>query len=379
VRINVQLIQASPEKHLWAEKFDRDMQNVLALQSDIAQANAREVKAVITPEEDRRMRSSRSVDPEAHEAYLKGRFYWNKRTGSDLQKAIEYFNEAIGKDPGYALAYAGLASTYVGLPEYAGLMPKETMPKAEAAARRALELDPTLGEAHAVLGITKAWYDWDFAGAEREFKRAIELDPGYPTAHHWYSRLLVIVGRLDEALAEIRRAQELDPLSLVISQVVGTTLKEMHRDDDAIVQIRKTLELDPNFPGAHLSLGGMYVSQGEFEEGIAELQKARMLAGSGPTGLSSLGYAYARAGRRSEAVRMLAELLEFSEQGYSVSASIAYVYCGLGDKDKAFEWLEEAYRERSSSVLFLKVNPEWDGLRLDPRFIALLKKIGLED
>ena len=377
VRINVQLIQASPEKHLWADNFDRTMKNILALQSEVAQAIAREVKAVVTPEEQRRMESSRSVNPEAYEAYLKGRFYWNKRRGDDLKTAIEYFNQAIEKDPNYALAYAGLASTYVILPEYSGLPPKEIMPKAEAAAKKALEFNATLGEAHAVLAL-KRWYEWDWVGAESEFKRTIELNPSYPTTHHWYSNLLRSLGRLDEALAEIKLAQELDPLSLVINMNVGITLSWMRRYDEAIDQFKKTLELDPNFPFTYGNLGALYEVQGKFDEAIPEFQKAITVVGRDASELSDLGHAYALAGKKSEALKILDELFKFSKQGYSVSFEIAFVYYGLGDKNASFEWLEKAYQERNNALVNMKVDPLWDSLRSDLRFIALLKKMGLE-
>jgi len=375
LRITAQLIDARSDAHIWAEKYSGTLDDVFGIQEKVSRAIVEALKLSLTPEEKPR----RPVNPEAHEAYLKGRFYWNKRTGSDAHRAIKYFDQAIEKDPSYALAYAGLASAYVILPQYALVPAKETMPKAEAAANRALELDATLGEAHAVLGLIKTQFEWDWAGAEREFKRAIELDPSYPTAHHWYSNTLRHLGRFDECLVEIKRAQELDPLSLIISSVVGAALHYMRRYDEAIVQCEKTVELDPGFPGAHSMLGYVYEGQGRFDEAIAEFQKARVLAGSGPVGLADLGEGYARAGRRSEAARILNELLEFSRQGYSVSCEIAGIYRGLGEKDKTFEWLEKAYQERSDGLPDLKSDPFWDSLRSDPRFTALLKKMGLAD
>jgi len=379
VRVNVQLIQASPEKHLWAENFDRTMKSILALQSDVAQAIAREIRVVVTPDEQKRMASSRSVNPEAHEAYLKGRFYWNKRRGEDLKTAIGYFDQAIEKDPSYATAYAGLASTYVLLPEYAGLPPKEIMPKAEAAATKALELDSTLAEAHAVLGLIRYEFDWDWAGAESEFKRAIELDPNYPTAHHWYSSLLSRFGRFDEALSESKRALELDPLSLVINENVGAILSSTGQFDKAIDQLKRALELDPNFSATHLDLGTTYARQGKYDEAIAEFRKVRELVGGGPFGLANLGYCYARVGKKSAAVKILNELFEFSKHGYSVSAEIASIYYGLGDKEKGFEWAEKAYQEREVRLVFLAAVAVSDStLRSDQRLIALLNKIGME-
>jgi len=374
LRITAQLIDARSDAHIWAEKYSGTLDDVFGIQEKVSRAIVEALKLNLTPEEKPR----RPVNPEAHEAYLKGRFYWNKRTGSDAHRAIKYFDQAIEKDPSYALAYAGLASAYVILPQYALVPPKEAMPKAEAAANKALELDATLAEARAVLGLIRYDFELDWVGAEREFKRAIELDPSYPTAHHWYSNLLRELGRFDEALAEIKRAQGLDPLSLVISVVVGSVLRHMRQYDEAIVQHKTTLELDPGFPEAHMQLGYTYGAQGNFDEAISEFQKARALAGSGPAGLAEIGYAYARSGNMGKAARILNELLGLSKREYSVSSGIALVYCGLGDRDKAFEWFEKAYQERAMST-DLKVETCWDGLRSDPRFTALLKKMGLAD
>jgi len=378
VRINVQLIQASPEKHLWASNYQRSMRNILALQSDVARAIAKEVQAIVTPEEQKELASSRPVDPEAHEAYLKGRFYWNKRTGHDLIRAIEYFDLAIEKEPTYAQAYAGLASTYAILPQLAGLPSKETVAKAETAARRALQLDSTLAEAHTVLGCIKSDYEWDWPGAESEFKRAIELDPNYPTAHHWYSGLLCYLGRLDEALTEIKRAQELDPLSLIINSAVGDALYNMRKYDEATDQLVRVLELDPHFMVALYTLGSVYEAEGKLDEAISKYQEVRRLVGSGTLGLSDLGRAYARTLRKEDANDILNELFGFSKQGDLVSFDIANVYYGLGDNDKTFEWLEKAYHERSFMLLDLKTKPLWDSLRSDPRFKELLRKMKLE-
>ena len=372
VRINVQLIQASPEKHLWADSFDKPMRDVLGLQSEVAQAIALQVRAAVTPEEQRRMSSAKSVNPEAHEAYLKGRFYWNKRTGDDLRTAVDYFNQAIAKDSSYALAYAGLASAYQVLPDYSGLPAKEFIQKKEAAVKKALELDPTLAEAHTVLAQLKA-DEGDLAGAESEFKRAIELDPNYPTAHHWYSMNLVGPGRLNEALSEMKRAQELDPVSLVINENVGAIFYYMRQYDKAVDQLKKTLQLDPDFAPAHLDLGYVYVQQGRFGDALAEFQKVRTIVGNGPYGLAELGYAYALIGKRSEAARVRGELFEFSKQGYLVAYGIALVYYGLGDKKQTLDWLERARQENGLGPTFPETDPLWDELRSDPRFIALMK------
>ncbi len=374
LRITAQLIDARSDAHIWAEKYSGTLDDVFDIQETVSRAIVEALKLSLALDE----RHRHPVNPEAHEAYLKGRFYWNKRTAKDLETAIEYFNQAIEKGPDYALAYAGLASTYVVLPEYAAVSGREAMPKAVVAANRALELDGTLAEAHAVLGLVKSDLEWDWAGAEDEFKRAIELDPSNPTARHWYRLLLFQLGRLDEALAEMKRAQELDPLSLVIGSAAGRALYYRRQYDRAIVQIEKTLELDADFPNAHSDLGYVYEAQGRFDEALAEFRKARALAGSGSYGLPEIGYAYARSGNKCEAARILNELLGLSKQAYSVSFGIALVYCGLGDKDNAFGWLERAYQERAMPN-DLRVHPVWDSLRSDPRFTTLLKKMGLED
>jgi serine/threonine-protein kinase len=382
VRINVQLIQASPEKHLWAENFDRSMRSILALQSDVAQAITREIRAVVTPEEQKRMASSRAVDPEAHEAYLKGRFYWNKRRAGDLKTAIDYFNEAIKKDSTYAVAYAGLASTYLLLPQYAGVPQQEAMPKAESAAMVALGLDPTLAEPHAVLGLAKASYEWDWAGAESEFRRAIELDPNYPIAHHWYANYLEIVGRSDEALREARRALELDPLSLIINENLGSVLIDMGRYEEGIDQINKTLALDTSFTAAHGDLARAYLAQHKPDKAIAEAERTLALGGPGPPSppeLAELGYFYARAGRRSDAQKALLQLLELSKKGVSVSTGIALVYHGLGDVDKSFEWAEKACQTREAGLTLIAIAGRSDStFSSDPRFLALLERMGLK-
>jgi serine/threonine protein kinase/tetratricopeptide (TPR) repeat protein len=377
VRIVAQLLDVQTDEHMWAETYDRDMKDVFAIQSDVAEKIAAALKAELSPVEKERIERKPTESTEAYNYYLKGRFYWNKRRGDDLRTAIEYFNQAIEIDPRYAPAYVGLASGYLALPDYAGLPAKEVMPKAEAAARKALELDPTLGEAHAVLGAVRQ-HEWDWAGAEIEYRRAIELNPSFPSVHHWYSQMLLFSGRSDEAEAEIRLAQELDPLSLIIGSLASGKPYYARQYDKAIEQFKKTLELDPNFAQAHLALGWAYLQQSQFEKGIAEFEKVRAIAGSSPYGLGGLGNAYARAGRKSGAAQVLDELLRFSGEGYSVSYDIALVYWGLGDKNQALEWLESAYGERSTFLEEITIDPVWDGLRSDPRFVALMKKVGLE-
>lgn len=379
IRIASQLIDAETDRHLWAESYDREMQDVFAIQSDVAQKIASSLQARLSPSEKERIEKKQTENTEAYQLYLKGRFYWNKRRADHVKTAIGYFNQAIEKDPNYALAYAGWASAIVIQNEYSRLQPKEILPKAKAAATRALELDPTLGEPHAVLGFIKSNFEYDWTGAENEFKRAIELSPSNLTAHQWYSNYFRTCGRFDKALEEINRAQELDPLSLVVSVNVGITSYYMREYDKAIDQLKKTIALDPSFPPAHEVLGYAYAVNGKLTDAIAEFQNVRSFVGNSEVGLSGLGYAYARAGMKSEALRILNELSRRSNEGYALSGDIAIVYCGLGDKDKTFEWLDKAYQERNFLLTRVKVSPLWDGLRSNPRFIALLKKIGLEE
>jgi serine/threonine protein kinase/Flp pilus assembly protein TadD len=378
VEIKVSLIAASSQKSIWSNKFDRELTSVLVLQSEVAQAIVREIRVAVTQEEQRRLVTSGQVKPEVYEMYLKGRHHWNKRTSEDLRKAAEYFNQAIENDSGYALAYAGLAQTYVVFPEYVGLPGKEYLPRSEAAARRALELDENLAEAYSVLGLIHTQYAYDWAGGERELKKAMELNPNYPTAHHWYGLMLRSMGRLEEAMTETKRAQELDPLSLAIRTSTGVVLHSMRRYDEAIEQYKKTLELDQNFPTAHSLLGDTYCQKGMFAEAIAEYQKVRSLAGSSRYRLGNLGYTYARSGNTGEAKRILDELLAVSRQGYVVSYGIALVYNGLGLTNEALRWLEIAYEERDRWIPDVMIDRTWDNLRTDVRFKALLQKMGLE-
>jgi len=379
VRITAQLIHAATDQHLWAESYERDFRDVLSLQSEVARAIANEIQVKLTPQDQARLVSARSVDPEAYQLYLKGRFYWNKRTEAGLKKGIEYFHQAIDLDPNYALAYAGIADCYslLGWDLFGALPPREALPIAKAAAKKALETDDSLAEAHNSLAWTKLAFDWDWMGAEREFKRAIELNPGYAITHHWYAECLAGMGRYAEALAEIRQAQELDPLSLIISSIVGWVFYFDRKNDQAIAEFRKTLELDPNFWVAHWTLGRTYEQKAMFAEAIAEIQKAIDLSGGSPLSLAALGHTYAVWGRRVEAERALNELKESSKQGYISSYSIAAIHAGLGEKDQAFIWLEKAYEERSGWLIWLRAEPISDPLRSDPRFQDLLRRVGL--
>jgi tetratricopeptide (TPR) repeat protein len=369
------LIQAEQERHLWAESYERDLRDILALQSEVAQAIASEIKIKVTPQEQTRLASVRPVNPEAYEAYLRGRYFWNRRTEEALKKGIEFFGQALEKDPAYALAYVGSADCYCVLGDYSFLSPREAFPKAKAAATKALELDETSAEAHTSLALIKDRYEWDWPGAEREFKRAIELNPNYATAHHWYSNYLEDMGRHDEAIAEIKRAQQLDPLSLIINAVVGLRFRSARRYDEAVEQLRKTLEMDPNFAMAHFLLGGAYKEKGQYESAIAEYQKGRSASGGSGYLLAALGRAYAAAGKRREALKILGELKELSKRRYVSASFVASIYVALGEKDQALEWLEKGYRDRDAAMVGLNWVPTFDPLRSDPRFQDLLRRM----
>jgi TolB-like protein/Flp pilus assembly protein TadD len=381
VRISAQLLEAQRDRHLWAKSYERDLRDVLALQDEVAHAIANEIRVELTPAESAHLTTPRHVDPEAFELYLKGRYYWNKRTRDGLTKSLAYFQQTVEKDPTYALAYAGLADSYLmlGAGAYGVLPPKEAIPKAEAAANKALELDNTLAEAHSTLGIAKWSFDWDLHGAEQQFKQAIALNPGYANAHHWYAWYLGQNGRYAEAIAEDRKAESLDPLSLIISaDVAGEALIPAGLYDQAVEQCRKTLEMDPNFPNAHWHLGKAYLRKGTYNEAFAEIQKAIDLSGGNAVFVSTLGVAYALAGRRDDAVKIVNQLHTRSKREYVPTNAFVYIYAALGDKDQAFAWLERAYQERSGTIVNLQnPDPALNSLRSDPRYQDLLHRAGL--
>ena len=379
VRVTVQLLNAARDAHLWGETYDRNLTDVFAAESDIARAIASTLQAKLTGAEQNALVARPTENTEAHQLYLRGRYFWNKRTGADLKKAIGYFNQAIGKDPHYALAYAGLADAYVLLSAYAEASPKDSLPHAKAAAAKALELDGTLGEAHATLGNALVAYDLNFTEADREFRRAIELNPNYATAHQWYAETgLVPLGRFDDAIAEARRALELDPLSLVINADLGTTLTSARRYDEAIEQLQKTVEMDPAFYYAHWTLGNALEMKGLNEEAIAEYKKAIAL-NDDPLPPALLGHLCAKIGRKDEALailKQLHDLRESSKQRYVSPFNLALVHIGLGQKDQAIQLLEQTYEERDGyNLAFLKVERYLDPLRGDPRFEALVEKV----
>ena len=373
--ISVELMNASDKTQIWGEQYDRNMSDLLATQREIASEIVEKLKLKVSGEEQRSAKHYTESN-EAYQLYLKGRFFWNKRTAEALKKSIEYFNQAIDKDPRFALAYAGLADCYV-VPANR-LPPREAMPKAKAAAIRALELDETLAEAHASLGRVLAAYDWDWTSAEKEYQRAIELNPRYATAHQWYGGYLAVMGRSNEAIAERKRAVELEPLSPILNFELGLAFYHARNYDQAIEQFQKTLELDQNFPSAHNFLPAAYQQKGMYNEALAEFKKAIPLTRGSEWTVSraGLGYLYAATGKKSEARTVLNELKQASKQEYVPGTSIALIYAGLGEKDQAFAWLDKGYEQRSFQMQWIQLEPRWDSLRSDPRFESLMRRMG---
>jgi TolB-like protein/DNA-binding winged helix-turn-helix (wHTH) protein/Flp pilus assembly protein TadD len=377
VRITAQLIDASTDKHLWSQSYEGEVRDTLTLQNEVARAVADQIRVNLNPQEQIALKSAKLVNPEAYESYLKGRYFWNKRTANGLNVALAYFVQAIDEDPKYAQAYSGLADTYalLGDWQYAALTPKEALPKAKAAAIKALELDSTLGEAHNSLAFVLDGFDWDLDSGGKEFRRAIELNPGYATAHHWYAWHLALLGRYDEAIPEMRKAENLDPLSLVINADLAELLVLAHAYDESILQSRKTIEMDPNFGLAHNQLAQAYLQKHMTDEAIIELRKAVQLSGDSPTCIANLARAYAASGKSTEAVKLLRELMKRSSPNYSYASEIAMIYASLGDPNQAMNWLEKGYNERFNPGVLLR--PGFDPLRSDPRFQDLAHRVGL--
>ncbi|UCC71642.1 MAG: tetratricopeptide repeat protein [Gemmatimonadota bacterium] len=379
VRITAQLVDVRTDEHIWAETYDRELTDIFAIQSDVAIRIADALKATLSPAVRALIEKEPTVSLDAHNSYLLGRFYWNKRTEQGFRRGLEHFEEAIEKDSSYALAHVGVADCYNLLPFYGDAHPGQAHPKAKAAALRALELDDTLAEAHTSFAFVETWYDWDWSVAEVEFKRALALNPGYASAHHWYAWYHTIRGELDEAVARVARARDLDPLSLIINTDVGDLFYYARRYDEALKQQRKTVGMDPSFWPAHVNLGRACVQKGLFREAIDSFQEAVDLSKGHPSGIGMLGYAYALCGMGSDSLDMLQELEELSARVNVPSYLRAMVHVGLGDKDQAFAWLERAQTERDSAwlVYYLKADPWADSLRQDVRFAQLLERMGL--
>ena len=378
VRIAAQLVQAAPERHLWAESYERDLSDILVLQGEVARAITREIKVAVTPAEETRLAGAHPVNPEAYQAYLKGRYNMEKWSVDARKTATRYFQQAIEIDPDCALAYAGLAEAY-NLQAGAAIPREEAIPRARAAAKRALEIDDTLGEAHASLAIIRVLRDWDWVGAEQEFKRAIELNPNDPNAYHWYMHYLIWMGRTRDSLDASQRALELDPLSPTMNSQLGEYYVFTRQYDRAIAQFRKTQTMDPNFFPMYRFFGRAYLGKGMYREAIAVLQDAVTLSGGDPDRVADLGYAYAVAGKRREALKVLDELKERSKHMNVPPFSIAVVYAGLGDEDQALEWLGKAHEERSWWMVTLNEFHAFDNLRSDPRFQELVRRMNFPE
>ena len=379
VRVRAQLIEAATDRHLWVETYDHDVRNILNLQSQIAQAIAREVQIKMSPAEQARFIPRRPVHPKAFDDYLQGRYlYWNKRTEENVNKAIDYFQSAINHDPSYALAHSAIADCYntLGSVQFGVFPPMEGRSRAAKAAEKALELDSTMAEAHGALGYVKH-YNWEWNAADQEFKRALELNPSYASAHMAYASYLMSLGRVDESIAASNRARELDPLSLSLSVQRGFLLEDARRYPEAIDQLKNVIAMDPNHYQAHWMLGHTYAANGQFDLAIATAEKAVALSQRAPGALGILGMIYGFAGKKDEATKILNELLELNKRRYVTPAALVYVYIGLENKDQAFVWLEKCYQERSNFIAYLKVVPLADSLRSDPRYSDLIKRVGL--
>lgn len=377
LRIGVQLIDAASQEHLWSEEYDRELTDVFVIQGNVAQRVAEALQVQLLTGEKQQLGKSWTENLEAYTLYLRGRFYWNKRSPPDLLQSVEYFKKAAQKDPHYALAYAGLADAYTLLGNYYVLPPIDAYPKAKTAALKALEIDESLAEAHTSLAFALMHFDWDWVTAEREFKRAIELNPSYAMGVSWYAYFLTVTGRFDEAVVLRKRAQALDPLSVVVSSDVGLTLYFARKYDETIEQFRTTLASDPSFYGAYIPLGAALLHTQRFNEAIVAFKKAKTFSQNHPIPSAALAYAYAVSGKREEALKIAGDLKKLSAKSYVSPYWIGIIYVGLGDNNAAFEWLEKGIATHDGSMIFLKVEPILDRLRSDGRFIELLAKIGL--
>ena len=374
--ISAELIDVRDNSLLWGQQYTRKLADLLTVQEEIAREISERLRTRLTIEEQKQFSKRYTGDAEAYQLYLKGRYYWNKRTRDGYKKATEQFEQAIEKDPSYALAYAGLADCYNVLSSYGIASPRESIPKGEAAATRALEIDGNLAEAHTSLAYVKYQYEWDWAGGESEFRRALELNPNYSTAHQWYALELAGMGRITDALPEISQAQQHDPLSLIANVNAGWIFYHAHQYDRALEEMRKSLDMDPNFARGHWAISEPLEQQQKYQEAIAELEKARQIDET-PIILALLCHVYAVTGKTNDAHRIINQLNVLSKQAYVDPYFLAEIHTALGERDQAFQELEKAYEQRSSWLVWLKVEPKFDSLRDDPRYTSLLKRIGL--
>jgi TolB-like protein/DNA-binding winged helix-turn-helix (wHTH) protein/Tfp pilus assembly protein PilF len=378
VRITAELIRVPADEQMWAQSYEGELRDTLALQSEVAQAVAEQIRATLSRRQQAVLRNRKTVTPAAYEDYLKGRYFWNKRTRDGLKKAIDYFSRAVETDPTYAEAYSGLADSYALAGDwlYGVLPPDDAFRQARAAATKALALDDTLGEAHTSLAFALDLYAWDWATAEKEYKRAIELNPSYATAHHWYGWHLLVMGRTSEGIFEMRRAESLDPLSLIISADLAEALCTAHLYDESVQQIKRTLDMDPNFAVAHYQLGQVLAQKHLHDEAIAEFQRAIELSGHTGAFDSNLGYVYAVSGQKVKAENIIKDLEARPDKNPSIYANIALVYVGLGDDNQAMVWLNKAYEAQFNPSILLR--PGFDPLRSDARFVDLRRRLGLQ-
>jgi TolB-like protein/tetratricopeptide (TPR) repeat protein len=377
IQIAVQLVSVRDRLPLWTDRFDESFGDIFTVEDWISEQVARVLAPSLTEDDRERLIKHSTESTEAYQEYLKGRYHWNKRTEEGTRRGIEHFERAISIDPVYAQAYAGLADCYSLLSFYSVIPPGESFTRSKEAATRAIELDEGLAEAHASLGYAKLYYDWDWVGAEKEFRRAISLDPNCATAHHWYHEFLLTMGWFDEAMSEVKRAHELDPISPAINAALVLPLVHAGQYDKAIEQLKAVIDLDPDFYRSHLFLGAAYTQKREFAKAITEFQIAVILSDGSTRALAALGYAYAVSGRRQEALNVLEDLNKRSRERFVSPYAMAVVHAGLGDKDQAFEWLEHAYNQRDEWLVRLKIAPELVSLRSDQRFTELLWRIGL--
>jgi DNA-binding winged helix-turn-helix (wHTH) protein/TolB-like protein/Flp pilus assembly protein TadD len=375
VRLTVQLIRVRDGEQLWGETFDKEFTNIFALEDALSERVAQSIRLKLTGEETRRFTKRATERPDAYEAYIKGRYFWNKRTDKGMKKGLEYFRQAIALDPAFTEAYVGVADSYATLGLYAVIPPKEAFPAAKEAALRALEMDDGLAEAHATMGFINFYFDWNRADAENEFRRALADNPNDAMAHSWYGESLAAMGRFPEAVAEAQRALEDDPLSLIIGSNAGWTLSLAGNTDHAIEILKKAIEIDSSFPRTHFRLGRAYEQKKLYDLAISELQQAVSLSGGDACYKGSLGHAYAASGKADQARQILRDLEGRTEQAYVPSYAIALVYAGLGDNDHAITWLQKAYEDRSTSIAFLKLDPELATLHSDPRFEQLSQRV----
>jgi TolB-like protein/Tfp pilus assembly protein PilF len=377
LRISTELVDVATGSQLWCAQYDRKSGDIFVLQDEISTEISGKLHLQLTRTEKKRLTRHHTENAEAYGLYLKGLHYWNRWTEESFYKAIEYFQEAAEKDPNYALAYAGVADSYVLLGWNSYLPPKESFPKAKAEGMTALQLDPHLAEAHTALAAVLWLHDWQWKKAQTEFKRSLELTPTYPTANHWYAEYVMTMGRHGEALARMKKSQELDPLSLIINVAVGWAFYFSRRYEDAIAQLRRTIELDPSYPVTYWILGLLLRKTGRYELAISEGEKAVKLSGGSPLMRAALAHTFGTAGRTNEALQILDELIRLSSERYVAPYFLAGIHIGLGEDDRAIEYLEKSHQERSHWLIYLHIDPSMDALRYNPRFQDLLRRVGL--